>query len=329
MSIPINSFLDLLSGVKKTANGHDAKCPAHDDQHASMSVSEADNGGIVVYCHAGCEPTVIMSSVGLTMRDLAPNGAANAHRKQNRRIVATYPYLDKLGTLVYEIVRYEPKDFRARRPDGQGGWIHNLEGVERVLYRLPALLDAIAREEDIYIVEGEKDADRLAALGIAATCNPGGAGKWRDSYSKSLEGATRVFVVSDNDSAGRKHAVEVARSIGQDCCAILELPGLPPKGDASDWIAAGGTREQLESLANDAWERRSAIIGELRECIQDESETTPAKSEKRIGKAADAKESGESDPLTGLASAKRFAKRYGANVRHVEGIGWLTWTGKR
>ncbi len=233
----LDSFLEHLHGVRKTGdNQYMAKCPAHDDQKASLSVKKGENGGIVLHCHAGCETREIVASMGLKMVDLAPNGLPP--NPTARRIVAIYPYYAANGTLLYEIVRYDPKDFRARRPDGQGGHIHNLEGVERVLYQLPLVLAAIAREDDVFIVEGEKDADRLTAFGVTATCNPGGAGKWKDSYTASLAGATRVFVLPDNDHAGRKHAVEVAQSIGVDRCAILQLPGLPAKGDVSDWLAA-------------------------------------------------------------------------------------------
>ena len=141
-----------------------------------------------------------------------------------------------------------PKDFRQRRPDGNGGWNWSTKGVRQVPYRLGALLE---RPEDapVYVVEGERDADRLAKLGLIATCNAGGAGKWRDELSAFLRGAT-VYILADNDDAGRDHAQRVAKSLHGTAYSIrvVDLPGLPPKGDVCDFLAVGGTVEQLVAL---------------------------------------------------------------------------------
>src|SRR5439155_11979428 len=98
---------------------------------------------------------------------------------------------DADGRLLFETVRMEPKSFRQRRPDPAhtGQWHWNLTGVEPVLYRLPAVLAAVQRGTTVYLVEGEKDVDNLCTLGLVATCNPMGAGKWRDSYNASLHNA--------------------------------------------------------------------------------------------------------------------------------------------
>jgi hypothetical protein len=90
----------------------------------------------------------------------------------------------------------EPKSFRQLRPDPDkpGKWLWNLDGITPVLYRLPQVLAAVKSGQTIYIVEGEKDADNLHALGLTATCNAMGAGKWRDSYSEALRGASVVII---------------------------------------------------------------------------------------------------------------------------------------
>jgi hypothetical protein len=119
-----------------------------------------------------------------------------------------YCYRDRNGELLSQLQRYDPKAFRQRRPDGNGGWVSNLDGVERVLYRLPELLAADPARR-VYVVEGEKDADNLAALGFVTTTNPGGAGKWNASYSEVLCGRS-VVILPDNDEAGRTHAEQVA-----------------------------------------------------------------------------------------------------------------------
>src|SRR5262249_4725641 len=123
--------------------------------------------------------------------------------------------------------------------------------VERVLYRLPELL-AAAPSVSVFVCEGEKDADALAGLGLVATTNPGGAGKWRWEYNEPLHGRV-VVLLPDNDKAGRQHAEVVTRSLQgiATTVKVVALPGLPEKGDLSDWLTAGGTRESLERLVAD------------------------------------------------------------------------------
>src|SRR5262249_13791853 len=149
-----------------------------------------------------------------------------------RHVIATYTYEDEHGHTLFQVVRYEPKDFRQRAPDGAGGWSWSLEGVRRVPYRLPELIETVASEHTVFVVEGEKDVEALRANGITATCNPGGASKWRDEYSAHFAGAD-VVVIPDNDEAGRKHAQHVAESLAKVTARVrlLELPGLPPAGD--------------------------------------------------------------------------------------------------
>lgn len=182
----------------------------------------------------------------------ALGGATSRRRGKPGKIVATYDYKDEAGQLRFQVVRYQPKDFRQRRPDGKGGWLWNLTGVQRVLYCLPELL-AAAPSETVYVPEGEKDVERLRDLGLVATCNPHGAKKWSDEYSGWLRGR-HVVVLPDNDSDGRRHAEHVARSLAGVAASVkvVELPGLPDKGDVTDWLATGGTREALEQLVAEA-----------------------------------------------------------------------------
>ena len=157
----------------------------------------------------------------------------NGNSKLKATIEKYYSYTDETGNLLFQAVRFNPKDFRQRHRNGNG-WGWNLEGVRRVIYNLPAVLKA----SEVLVVEGEKDCDNLTALGLVATCNPMGAGKWRPEYSESLRGKD-VVLVPDNDQPGREHMVKVAQNLQGISRSVkwLDLPGLPEKGDVSDFIS--------------------------------------------------------------------------------------------
>ncbi len=245
------AILDRLRGVQRAGKGWLCFCPAHDDRHKrSLSVGVGDDGHTLLKCHArNCTPEEITSAVNMSMADLAPGGPPSSPR---RREVCTYQYTDGAGTLLYQVVRYTPKDFRQRRPDGQGGWTWNLDGVRRVVYRLPDLAEA----PRVYWTEGEKDADRLATLGLTATTSPGGANAWRDDYAAQLGtlGIQDVVILPDHDAPGEHYAATVARACQATglVVRVVRLPGLGEHGDVSDWLDAGGTREALLALAEGA-----------------------------------------------------------------------------
>ena len=158
-----------------------------------------------------------------------------------------YDYRDEDGNLLFQVVRYAPKTFRQRRPDGSGGWTWRVRGVRQVPYRLPEL--CAAGDAPVFVVEGEKDADRLASLGLVATCNAGGANKWPDALSRYFRGRL-VFILADNDAAGRAHAEKVAAALHgvAESVSIIALPDLPAGGDVSDWLDHGGDAASLLAL---------------------------------------------------------------------------------
>lgn len=238
MTPTAKDLLAQLKGVKRNGKGWTALCPAHDDQKASLSISEV-GGRLLLNCFAGCSFESLRTALGFDWTE-----------RTRRQEIAAYDYRDQDGELRYQSVRFFPKDFRQRRPDANGGWEWNLNGTPRVLYRLPELLKSDS-SETVFIVEGEKDANNLAKLGLIATTNAGGALKWRNEYNQSLRDR-KVVIICDNDDPGRKHAVQVATSIKGIAASakIVELPGLPEKGDVSDWLAMGNGVTELRAIVD-------------------------------------------------------------------------------
>lgn len=223
-------------------------CPAHADRRPSARWSPEKGTWFCDVCQQGGG-----------WRDLAVRLGQPGPDAATRTLAATHPYRDPAGTLLYEVLRFTPKAFACRRPDPAGGWRWNLQGVQRVLYRLPEILAAVLRNTLIFLTEGEKDADALAALGLEATTHAGGAGKWRPEYALPLR-AAHVVLLPDNDDPGRAHMLDVEQSLRPVAANVrrLDLPGLPLKGDVSDWLAARRTeghpddalRDQLLGLAH-------------------------------------------------------------------------------
>ena len=186
----------------------------------------------------------------------APLRLVNAPKK---RVASTLPsgeeviysYRDEQGVTIHQTVRRgygSGKAIYQRRPDGSGGWINSLEGARRVLYNLPAIV-AADHATPIYVVEGERDAETLIGWGFLATTNAMGAGKWDAAYTDALRGR-HVVILKDNDKKGGEHAEAVAMALHAVAASVRmpELPGLPDKGDVTDWASLGGTRLLLDHL---------------------------------------------------------------------------------
>lgn len=242
--ITTDELLKRLHGVKRTSKGWSARCPAHEDRRASLSVAEGADGRLLVHCHAGCDLERILEVLGIEVKDLFPD-----EPRGMGEILATYDYTDEEGNLLFQVVRFYPKDFRQRRPAANGEWEWSLAGTPRVLYHLPDVRKAVDAGRRVFVVEGEKDVHTLEAWGLAATCNPGGAGKWPKECSEGLRGA-HVIVIPDNDDAGLQHAELVTGALAGIALdvMVLKLPGLDAKGDVTDWARSGGTPEKLKEL---------------------------------------------------------------------------------
>jgi putative DNA primase/helicase len=191
--------------------------------------------------------------------------------------------------------------------------------VRRVPYRLPELVEAVGAKRLVFILEGEKDADRVRELGFAATCNSGGAGKFTLSLAAHFRGA-RAVIIPDNDGPGREHAQDVAiklQGIASEV-RVVDLPDLPPKGDVSQWLDAGGTAEQLLELVDRHCSEPFRPIPEAGNLeIVEHSGTGPARVS--VG-----------ENLTDMGNARRLVTRHGKDLRFVPVWGmWLVWDGRR
>jgi putative DNA primase/helicase len=164
-------------------------------------------------------------------------------------ILDTYPYPDEQGVLLYEVVRFDTpikeERFKQRRPDGKQGWVWKTKGIRQVLYRLPQLIAAVKAGKRIVNTEGERDANTAVKLGYDATTNPGGVGKWRKDYDEFFRGAD-VVIIADNDDKGQAFAQEKAQRLVR-IAAHVRVVTFAQK-DLSEWVAAGGTREQLDAV---------------------------------------------------------------------------------
>lgn len=182
-----------LPGVKKIGGEeYKARCPFHDDNEPSFNFNNqtgqyychgCNKKGDAIHFYAKINSLDTKRDFGKILRGIA-NDFAIPLKEEKHHIDKTYDYTDAEGNLLYQVVRMNPKDFRQRRPGNNGNWIWNLKGIDPVLYQLPKVLTA----NEVFIVEGEKDADTLTDLGLTATTCPMGAGKWKGEYYSVSEG---------------------------------------------------------------------------------------------------------------------------------------------
>jgi putative DNA primase/helicase len=243
-----------------------SRCPGHVDNVKSLSYGENDAGDALIRCHAGCDTGSILDLLDLTFNDLFVSGAGDRSdtggRYQDFRgceiytgsyvesrdgvgaPIHTYVYTDAQGLRLYDVLRFAPKTFRVVRATPSSG------PLERVPYRLPEVVEGVRQGRWIFIVEGEKDVETLRAHGFVATTT-GGATSWAPTLVPVLRGA-RVCILPDNDAPGREYASAVAQRLEAELLRVVELPGLPEKGDVTDFFDLGGSREQLIELVNGA-----------------------------------------------------------------------------
>jgi len=305
----VSLFDDILSALGPRVAQHKANgeivcwCPFHADgqgsppHHPDLLIKPGSKGATYVWACPVC-------NVGGTLLQLADRlreiGVMPPRDGQRAKPIAVYDYADERGKLLYQVCRLPNKTFPQRRQDDNGDWIWGLGDTRRVPYRLPDLLAADPGEW-VFIPEGEKDADNLARLSLVTTTNPGGAGKWREEFGPDLQGR-RVAILPDNDAPGQAHALDVARKVAPYAAEVrlVNLPGLPPGGDVSDWLGQGHTASELVDLvgATPAYVSPSDIGGKVARSV----------SSSDMGKSG-AADTAESAPAT-LADVEEVFSRW-------------------
>jgi hypothetical protein len=276
---PVELLLSKLPGVKKSGAGWSARCPAHEDQHASLSVAAGDDGTALVKCHAGCDTSAVLAAVGLTLADLfpgkvAPTPGRNGKPKASGKIFPTandavadlerrhgkrsafWTYYDVHGEPVGVVVRWDKPNGKDIRPVARDidGWRIKAMPEPRPLYGLSDL----AATDRVLVVEGEKAADAARSIGFTATTSSGGSQAAAKTDWQPVAGKD-VWILPDNDRTGRKYADVVAGILAKLSPAptvrIIELPDLPDRGDIVEWLDAhgesaepNGMRAEIEAL---------------------------------------------------------------------------------
>ena len=241
----IEDIIGRFHGVKKIGEkSYQMYCEGHKDDKPSLVITEEDNK-ILMHCFAGCSNEQILNAVGLTEKDLFNN------IKEKPKVVAEYIYRKEDGTPVFKVLRYEPKSFVQAKYDN-GNWVFKMNDAEYVLYNLPEVI----KSDEVYFVEGEKDADNLNKLGLVATTSVGGAAGYRKRssiYVNFLKDKT-IYIIPDNDKAGYSYAEDVKKSLEgiakniKILKLIDEVKDLKEKSDISDVIQQYGKEKTLEIL---------------------------------------------------------------------------------
>lgn len=258
-----NTFEDIKSKLQRikratSGKGFSASCPAHDDGKNSLLLKQQPNGKITINCQSGCDIKSVLACFNLTEKDLYPNPTPEAKSSPDKQnFDSIYDYKDEDGNLLYQICRKNladgKKEFAARTVNEKGKHFYGLQNVRRVLYRLPELL-AAKPLQPVFLCEGEKDADNLAALGLTATTNVFGASEWRKEYNEFLREKYIVICV-DRDKAGMKRGEKLISELTAADCQVQifdpfkNQPVADKHGkDITDWLELGNDASDVFAL---------------------------------------------------------------------------------
>jgi hypothetical protein len=268
----IDKVLESLGDYSERGDEYRAKCPSHQgESDDSLAVREDDDGKVLLHCHTGCDFEEIVDALGLDMSDLfSKNGQASGAGKpvgpppKEDRVAGTlsvedlpgdsseYMVFEKEDGTPYYIQRHKGAVYRVVGFDEDGDPIlaAGLGDIEPILFGLPILREAIATGKPVIHTEGCKDAlTTQRQLGMAGVTS-GSCTSWKSEFVQDYEGAEEVWIVPDNDDEGRAYAQQIAQDLAGvvPTIKIVDLPGLPEKGDLTDWMDAGHTKEELLEL---------------------------------------------------------------------------------
>jgi 5S rRNA maturation endonuclease (ribonuclease M5) len=310
------------------------RCPGHDDNAASLHVAPGDKHPVLMTCHAGCSVETILAVEatygGITGQDLmAPRDESFVGNEEvwtpAGNASHVYQYVAEDGELLFEVLRVPlpgaaKKTFRQRAPiPGPKPWKWNMDGVRRVLYRLPEVLKAKANGETIFVVEGEKDVETLRSrAGVTATTSPMGAGKWQPEYSEMLAGAN-IIIIADADSTGRNLARTVIEQLVSLGCSVALREAAGGQKDVTDHFNAGGTLDTLIETMPESAEPKVSYGVDILEAIK---RTVSPKSFVIPGVLA----RGDRLLLTGFEGHGKSTLCQQMAVQAAAGIHW--WTGQ-
>ena len=292
---PVELVLSKLPDAKRNGKGWTARCPAHDDRRPSLSVNEGKNSKALVFCFAGCSKPEVVTALGLRMRDLMPTDTLTTDRigrkRPQRRVLsastpkdsrkkyrtareaatelekqlgprsAYWVYHNANNDPVGVVYRWDTPEGKTIRPVSLNGtnWVIGGMPVPRPLYYLPELGSA----HRVYICEGEKVADAVRSIGLAATTSPHGSKSAGKADWSPLAGK-ECMILPDHDDAGGRYADDVTGLLMKltptPTANRVELPDLPPGGDAVEYIAArraaglddDAIRAEIEHMADAA-----------------------------------------------------------------------------
>lgn len=258
----INELVHLIESktgktAKTSSSGYSCCCPAHSDTNPSLSVTEAEDSKILIKCFAGCLPEEICASLGISIADLFPEKLSKENRLQNR---VEYLYQDENSHTLYHKIRIEPgfdgkdKSFFYEHLDDKGNIIKNLAGCRKVLYKLPELIKAIHENKTVFLVEGEKDANKLTKYGLTTTTTPESL-KWNHEFTEVLKDAD-VVILYDMDKTGLERKNLLCKTLYKKTrrLRVIDLPGQEYQDshgkDISDWLSEGNTIEKLLQIVD-------------------------------------------------------------------------------
>lgn len=242
------TFAELGIVTKRSGGEEKTTCPqcSHIRQKKTELCLSVNHDEGVYYCHH-CDWKGHLSNSNYS-------GHANT----------TYDYCDENGTVLYQKIRAFPKKFWQQTPDGN----KKLNGVRRVLYRLPELIKSTGQ---VFIVGGEKDVETLRKHGFTATTNDSGEGNWRPELNPYLKDRD-VIILEDNDAKGQKHSKIVSQQLKgvAKSIRIIKFPELGEGGDVTDFLDSHNVDDLLGKLKNVAsggieWQEQQPIYRPLPE----------------------------------------------------------------